>query len=156
MSGIDTLFPMEQQNKSFTQMLPCGQRLTISSDLDEAQRALDRGDIAVYDDRFTPDPSFRVFRSCEIRSKRLRRDVLCALIQYDAACPADPPWKRTLPSLEREWLMHNVAYRAGFLRSRAAEVDLDNHAEGKGALGYFLKSAWEVIRGFLKPKKSRQ
>ncbi len=42
----------------------------------------------------------------------------------------------------------------GFLRSRAQNVDLDNHAEGKGALGYFMKSAWEVILGYLKPKKN--
>lgn len=136
--------------------LPSGHVLTVTPDREEAQRALSRGEIAVYDDRFTPDPSFRVFRSCEIRQRSLRREVLSALIEYDDACPADPPWKRTLPSLEREWLAHNFAYRVGFLRSRAGDVDLDNHAEGKGALGYFLKSAWEVIRGFLKSKKSRQ
>ena len=134
-------------------MLPSGRKLMITQNREETQRALDRGEIAVYDDRFTSDPSFRVFRSCDIRSKSLRREVLSALIAYDAAHPSDPPWRRTLPSLEREWLAHNFAYRLGFLKSRAGDVDLDNHAEGKGATGYFLKSAWGVIRGYIKPKK---
>lgn len=139
-----------------TQMLPSGRVLTLTLDRLEAERAMDRGEIAVYDDRFTPDPSFRVLRSCDIRRRSLRREVLSALIAYDAVYPSDPPWKRTLPSLEREWFAHNLAYRLGFLKSRARDVDLDNHAEGKGALGYFLKSAWEVILGYLKRKNTEQ
>ena len=112
-----------------------------------------RGEIAVYDDRFTPDPSFRVFRSCDIRSKSLRREVLSALIAYDAAHPSDP--RTTCPTdAALEWsgsgLAHNFAYRLGFLKSRARDVDLDNHAEGKGSLGYFIRSAWGVLKGYLK------
>ena len=144
---------MEQMPDKMTRILPSGKTITITLNREELSRAEERGDIAVYDDRFTPDPSFRVIRSCEIRSKRLRREVLAVLIDYDARYPSDPRWKRTLPSLEREWLAHNFAYRVGFLRSRARDVDLDNHAEGKGALGYFIKSAWEVISGYWKPKK---
>jgi hypothetical protein len=76
------------------------------------------------------------------------------MIAYNAAHPTDPAWQRTENNLVLEWMEHNLAYRVGFLRSRAASVDLDNHAEGKGALGYFMKSAWEVILGYLKPKKN--
>jgi len=144
---------MEQSKQTITQTLPSGKRITITLDREESQRALQRGEIAVYDDRFTPDPSFRVLRSCDIRNKRLRREVLAALIAYDADYPSEPRWHRTLPSLEREWLAHNFAYRVGFLRSRAQDVDLDNHAEGKGAFRYFMKSAWEVVFGYLRPKK---
>ncbi len=143
---------METCGRTITQTLPSGRILTITLDRAEAERAIHRGEIAAYDDRFTPDPSFRVLRSCDIRSRVLRREALSALIAYDAAHPSDPPWKRTLPSLEREWLAHNFAYRVGFLRSRARDVDLDNHAEGKGAFGYFLMSAWEVIQGYLRQR----
>ena len=144
---------MEQMNRTILQTLPSGNKLTITLDREEANRALERGEIAVYDDRFTGNPSFRVLGSYRVRKNRVKREVLAALIAYDAANPSDPRWQRTLPSLEQEWLAHNFAYRVGFLKSRAKDVDLDNHAEGKGALGYFVKSAWEVILGYLKPKK---
>ena len=140
--------------QSFTSVsLLSGWKLTISLDRDEAQRAASRGEIAVYDDRFTGNPSFRVLGSYRVRKNRIKREVLAALIAYDAAYPSDPRWRRTVPSLEKEWLAHNFAYRVGFLKSRAQDVDLDNHAEGKGAFGYFVKSAWDVILGYLKPKK---
>jgi len=144
---------MEQMNRTILQTLPSGNKLTITLDREEANRALERGEIAVYDDRFTGNPSFRVLGSYRVRKNRVKREVLAALIAYDAANPSDPRWQRTLPSLEKEWLAHNFAYRLGFLKSRAKDVDLDNHAEGKGSFGYFVKSAWEVILGYLKPKK---
>jgi len=144
---------MEQMNRTILQTLPSGNKLTITLDREEANRALERGEIAVYDDRFTGNPSFRVLGSYRVRKNRIKREVLAALIAYDAANPSDPRWQRTLPSLEKEWLAHNFAYRLGFLKSRAKDVDLDNHAEGKGAFGYFVKSAWEVILGYLKPNK---
>ena len=75
------------------------------------------------------------------------------MLAYNEAHPSEPEWRRTENSLLLEWLEHNFAYRVGFLRSRAGNVDLDNRAEGKGALGYFFKSAWEVVRGYVPNKK---
>lgn len=144
---------MEQSGKTTKRTLPSGRIITISPDREEAQRALVRGDIAVYDDRRTDNPSFRIFDSCCIRKNRIKREVIRAMIAYNEANPTTPAWRRTERSLLIEWLEHNFAYRVGFLRSRAQNVDLDNRAEGKGALEYFIKSAWEVIRGYLKPKK---
>ena len=136
------------------QTLPCGRKLTITLDRAAAKAANERGEIAVYDDRFTENPSFQVLDSYRIRKNRVKREVIRAMIAYNAAHPTDPAWQRTENNLVLEWMEHNLAYRVGFLRSRAASVDLDNHAEGKGALGYFIKSAWEVILGSLKPKKN--
>jgi len=154
MRGIGNLFGMEQPKNRFTQVLSNGQRLTISLDRDALHAAKARGEIAVYDDRRTGNPSFRIFESYRVRKNSLKREVIRAMMAYNAANPTDPAWQRTEDNLVLEWLEHNFAYRAGFLRSRAQNVDLDNHAEGKGALGYFIKSAWEVIAGYLKPKKS--
>jgi len=153
MRGIVTLWGMEQQDKSFTQTLPCGETLTIALDRDAAHAAKAHGEIAVYDDRHTENPSFRIFDSYRIRKNSVKREVIRAMIAYSEVNPSEPAWRRTENSLVLEWLEHNFAYRVGFLRSRAANVDLDNHAEGKGALGYFIKSAWEVILGYLRPKK---
>ena len=133
--------------------LPSGWKLTITLDRDEAQKASSRGEIAVYDDRFTGNPSFRIFGSYRVRKNQVKREVIAALFAYNAAFPSDPAWRRTEHSLVLEWMEHNFAYRVGFLKSRAKDVDLDNHAEGKGSFRYFLESAWEVIKGYLKPKK---
>ena len=154
MRGLVTLFGMEQQMKTARQTLQNGLKLTITLDKDEAQASRSRGEIAVYDDRFTENPSFRIFDSYRIRKNSIKREVLRAMIAYNQANPSDPAWHRTENSLVLEWLEHNFAYRVGFLRSRAQSVDLDNRAEGKGALKYFIKSAWEVILGYLKPKKN--
>lgn len=153
MRGVDTLLGMEQQTRTITQTLPGGRRLTITLDRDEAQAARERGEIAVYDDRFTENPSFRIFDSYQIRKNSVKREVLSAMIAYNEAYPSEPKWQRTENSLVLEWMEHNFAYRVGFLRSRASNVDLDNRAEGKGALGYFIKSAWEVVRGYFPDKK---
>ena len=136
---------MEQTNGTIELQLSGGRTLYVLRDKTLAARLAEKGALAVYDDRHTGNPSFQIQRSFLVRGFRARREILKALIAYDAANPSDPPWRRTLGSLEREWAAHNFAYRVGFLRSRARDVDLDNHAEGKGALGYFLKSAWSVI-----------
>lgn len=149
MRGLDTLFGMEQQTKTARQTLQSGQKLTITLDMDEAKAARARGEIAVYDDRFTENPSFRIFDSYRIRKNSVKREVLRAMIAYNEGNPSDPAWRRTERSLLLEWMEHNFAYRVGFLRSRAQSVDLDNRAEGKGALRYFVKSAWEVVLGYL-------
>ena len=154
MRGIVTLYHMEQQLTTKKQTLPCGETMVITLSREEAQAARSRGEIAVYDDRFTLNPSFRIFDSYRIRKNSVKREVLCAMIAYNEEHPSDPAWRRTKNSLVLEWMEHNFAYRVGFLRSRAESVDLDNHAEGKGALGYFLQSAWEVIAGYLNPQKS--
>jgi hypothetical protein len=153
MRGIDTLFAMEQRVSTTTQTLPCGEIVTITLDRSEAKAANERGEIAIYDDRFTENPSFRIYDSFRIRKNGVKRQILRAMIAYNAANPSVPAWRRTENSLVLEWLEHNFAYRVGFLRSRAQSVDLDNHAEGKGALKYFLKSAWEVVKGYLPNKK---
>ena len=145
---------MEQQEKTWMQTLPSGRKLTITLDRDEAAASRARGETVVYDDRYSENPSFRIYDSYRIRKNRDKREILRAMMDYNAAHPTDPAWQRTENNLVLEWMEHNFAYRVGFLRSRAASVDLDNHAEGKGALGYFMKSAWEVILGYLKPKKN--
>lgn len=145
---------MEQQEKTWMQTLPSGRKLTITLDRDEAAASRARGETVVYDDRYSENPSFRIYDSYRIRKNRDKREILRAMMDYNAAHPTDPAWQRTENNLVLEWMEHNLAYRMGFLRSRAASVDLDNHAEGKGALGYFMKSAWEVILGYLKPKKN--
>lgn len=136
---------MTQKEKAVFIPLASGRTLCIAGDLTYAGEAASDRVVAVYDDRHTGNPSFQIQRSCRVRRKKDRLEVLRALLEYDAAHPSEPPWHRTIGSLEREWALHNLAYRVGFLRSRARDVDLDNHAEGRGALKYFVEAAWGVI-----------
>ena len=151
--SIVTLLAMEQKSQTIELPLSGGKTLRVYSDKAQAERCAEKNVIAVYDDRHTGNPSFQIENSCRVTRRRERLEALKALIAFDREHPADPPWHRSLHSLEREWAEHNLAYRVGFLRSRARSVDLDNHAEGKDAFGYFLQSAWGVIKGYLKPKK---
>ena len=148
--AIVTLLAMEQTNQTIEILLPGGKTLRVYSDKAQAERCADKSVVSVYDDRHTGNPSFQIENSCRITRRRERLEVLSALIAFNREYPADPPWHRSLHSLEREWAEHNFAFRVGFLRSRARSVDLDNHAEGKGAFGYFLQSAWGVIKGYLR------
>ncbi|MCE5189152.1 MAG: hypothetical protein LLF75_08230 [Eubacteriales bacterium] len=146
---------MEQKQSYTSAYLPSGWKLTITLNRSEAERAPLQNEIVVYDDRFTGNPSFRIFGFYRVRKNRVKREVIAALFAYNSAFPSDPAWRRTERSLVLEWMEHNFAYRLGFLKSRARDVDLDNHAEGKGSFGYFLQSAWGVIRGYIKPKARR-
>ena len=110
------------------QTLPCGRKLIITLDRTAAKAANERGEIAVYDDRFTENPSFRIFDSYRIRKNKIKREILRAMIAYNQANPSDPAWQRTENNLVLEWMEHNFAYRVGFLRSRAASVDSQDQA----------------------------
>lgn len=125
--------------------LSFGRTLLISQDralCDGTQSAC----IAVYDDRRTGNPSFRVMRSyCVMRPARMR-EILLALIAYDRADPVSPPWNRTLPSLMREWRIHNIAYRLGMFREQSRDVDLDNREEGKNWSHYVRRGVGIVAR----------
>jgi hypothetical protein len=126
------------------QTLPSGRKICITSELDQAKCACDKTCVGVYDDRHTGNPSFRIFESYKIVRHKKKLEVLNALILYDESNPTDPHWKRSLPSLEREWIIHNVAYRFGLFREHTRDVDLDNREEGKGWL-YFFKRGMRLV-----------
>ncbi len=131
---------------TFNGTLPSGREICITDVLEDAECVCKSGAIAVYDDRRTGNPSFRIFRSYAIVGRKRRREILDALIAYDAANPTDPPWQRTLPSLEHEWVIHNVAYRLGLFRGHTRDVDLDNREEGKGWLHFILRGLQRIFR----------
>ncbi len=126
--------------------LPSGRKICITNMLDRAKCTCGKECVAVYDDRHTGNPSFRIFESYKIVRHKKKLEVLNALIAYDKANPTDPQWKRTLPSLEREWVIHNIAYRFGLFREHTRDVDLDNREEGKGWLHFFKRGMRLIFR----------
>ena len=64
---------MEQQEKTWMQTLPSGRKLTITLDRDEAAASRARGETVVYDDRYSENPSFRIYDSYRIRKNSIKR-----------------------------------------------------------------------------------
>lgn len=131
---------------AYTAALPSGGTLCILRVNAERAYPEPAGDtLLVIDDRGAKDPSFRIVDSCRIVRRRRKRDILRAILAYDAAYPTDPPWKRTLASMEKEWIIHNAAWRLGLFRSRAEDVDLNNAGEGRGWLHFFRRGVATLL-----------
>jgi len=100
----------------------------------------EKNEILVIDDRMAKDPSFQVRDSYRIGKRAEREEILNALIAYAAEHPIaaaeNGHWQRTVSSMEREWMLHNIAYALHILRSSSMHVDLNN-AEEKGSLRYY-------------------
>ncbi len=109
-----------------------------------------RDAVLVFDDRHTGNPSFQIVESCRIKNNSRKREILQAIIDFDARTPTDPPWRRTMDSLVKEWNLHNLAFRLHVCRRSSRDVDLDNRDEGKGYLHFFAVAAQraaEKLRG---------
>ena len=105
-------------------------------------------DILAIDDRNPSNPSFQVLNSYLVRNGARREEILSALIRYDREHPSAVRWNRTLRSLKKEWLAHNIAYDLHFFRSSARHVDLDNRDEGDSYFHFF----WIGVERFLERK----
>ena len=112
--------------------------------LERARPRLEPGDVLVLDDRRTGNPSFQIRDSHAVKSGARKREILQAIVDYDANGPTDPPWRRSMDSLLREWKLHNLAFLLHVYRRSARDVDLDNRDEGKGYLHFFLVAAQRV------------
>lgn len=86
-------------------------------------------DIYIIDDRFKYDPNFRICNSYEITNLNDMNKILEVLLEYEKDYPSD--WDRTIKSMRREWLMHNLCYYFDVEKHRTSEVDLNNDDENK-------------------------
>ena len=111
------------------------------------------GIVRVVDDRYEGNPSFQIRDSFLIRSRERKREILDVLIAYNSAHPTNPTWNRTIGSLEKEWNLHNLAYRLHVYRKSARHVDLDNRDEGRGYLHFFITGFFRVLEKMTGIKK---
>ena len=68
-------------------------------------------DVVVVDDRHCANPSFQIVSSFRIHNKQRMREILQAIMDFNASTPTEPAWNRTMDSLHKEWKLHNLAYR---------------------------------------------
>lgn len=139
-----------------TEALPCGYTLRfVKTREDGRYPALPLPQLLVIDDRGAADPSFRLVDSCRIVRRRAKREILRAVMDYDARFPLDPPWRRTLRSMEKEWMIHNVAWRLGLCAESARHVDLNNAEEGRGWRHFFRRGIALAARRLLRRLRRR-
>ena len=87
------------------------------------------GNIYIVDERYEDDPSLSIYDSYRIKRISEIKDVLEVLMQYEKEYPTE--WDRSLSSLEKEWVAHNICYYLGYERNRTGHVDLDNNDEDR-------------------------
>ena len=136
--------------------LPSGHTLLfVKAEKDAVYPAAVPPALLVIDDRAAEDPSFRLVDSCRIVQRRAKREILEAVMRYDARQPADPPWQRTLRSMEKEWVIHNIAWRLGLFSAQARHVDLNNAEEGRGWRHFFRRGLKMLARRLRKRRTER-
>lgn len=86
-------------------------------------------DYVVIDYRGRTDPDMQIRCSYRADNPDIRKCVLDILLKYEENHPSD--WDRTYKSMNSEWYMHNMAYRAGYNIERSKHVDLNNKDEIK-------------------------
>ena len=86
-------------------------------------------DIYIIDDRNKEDPNFRICNSYEIIEPSEMNKILNVLLEYEKKYPSD--WRRSVASMRREWIAHNICYYFDVEKNRTSEVDLNNEDENK-------------------------
>jgi len=86
-------------------------------------------DIYVIDQRNGIDPNLKICNSYEINNPVEMNRILNVLLEYEREYPSN--WNRSLTSMRREWLAHNICYYFDVEKYRTAEVDLNNKDENK-------------------------
>ena len=84
-------------------------------------------DILVYDGRNGKDPNMKIISSYRIKDSKTREEILKILMLYEKKHPSN--WKRTIKSMRREWLVHNILYNLEYETKRTKYVDLNNKDE---------------------------
>ena len=86
----------------------------------------------------------QILQSCKIKDESYQLEIAQILIAYNDSNPVTPAWSRTSSSILEEWRIHNVLSDFGFQPEHTDDVDLDNHDEGRGWIGFL----WDRV---LKP-----
>ncbi len=104
----------------------------------------DNDNIYVIDNRNAENPTMAICDSYKIINRDEMKNILNIIIRYEQEYSSS--WDRTLSSMEREWLVHNICYYLKFHTIRTEKVDLDNFDETKyNNLLHILLNFKEII-----------
>lgn len=92
-----------------------------------ALREKNPDDIYIVDKRDAKDPDMAICDSYKITDPEIMEEILDVMEEYEKKYPS--LWKRSVSSMKKEWIVHNIAYYLGYHTPHTEEVDLNNDAE---------------------------
>ena len=102
------------------------------------------GVIYVLDDRRNARMPNMEIRFSYRQHAKSERDAVLAVLR-NVECNDPTGWQRTERSMNREWELHNLAYRLHLGRRSARHVDLDNKDEDVGLLLLIVKQGIPLL-----------
>ena len=121
-------------NKDFTyeEVIPYAtyddkQIYIIDPDQKSIPSSIKDDDIIIIDKRNLDNSTMTVYDSQTIKNRQEIETILNILINYENEYPSE--WNRTLSSMEKEWIIHNICYFLNYQKARTRHVDLDNNDE---------------------------
>ena len=85
-------------------------------------------DVVVIDQRNNKeDPNMKIISSYRITNANFRNEIIRILHQYEKDNPSS--WKRSITSMRREWLVHNLLHHFDVQLKRTKDVDFNNKDE---------------------------
>lgn len=85
--------------------------------------------IYIIDDRSNKDPNMIICNSFKIKTEKEMIDILKIILEYENIYPSN--WDRTLKTMKREWIIHNLCHLLNIQIESAENVDLNNLDEEK-------------------------
>lgn len=100
--------------------------------------------IYIIDDRENTDPNMVICDSHKIKQEKEMLNILKILLEYEKKYPSN--WDRTITSMKREWIIHNICYLLNIKIESSENVDLNNADEEK-YLYYqnIIKEIYDII-----------
>ncbi len=108
-------------------------------------------DVLILDKRGESDPTIKIISSYKIVDNNIQNEILNILIEYEKRYPSK--WERTMRSMKKEWIAHNLLYYFDYQINRTEDVDFNNNDEdaySKEALKDTIKKIIKKILNKLK------
>ena len=99
----------------------------ISEEEANNMKEIPTDDIYVVDRRHWANSTMIIQDSYRIKNLKEMKGILNILMKYENEHPS--AWDRTLTSMEKEWLIHNICYFLNYEPARTRHVDFDNADE---------------------------
>lgn len=100
-----------------------------------------KDDLLILDDRWANDPNMKIFSSSLINDPIIQREILLILLEYEENDPS--LWDRSLKSMQREWVVHNLMALFSYKIESTYDVDFNNGDEEKYTKEFIKKKMFK-------------
>ena len=104
-------------------------------------------DILIVDNRNMDDPTIKVLNSYKIVDNNTQNEILHIILEYEKKYPSN--WNRTMRSLKKEWIAHNLLYYFDYQINRTVDVDFNNNDENAYSKDALKDTVKKIIKKIL-------